>query len=350
MLRAIMSSLVESLPKTELHLHVEGSLEPAMVMELARRNGIDFPHATEAELMATYEFDNLAGFSKVYQSNSRVLQTERDFHDLTVAYMRRVRQDNVRHVEIAFAPQGASSRGVDSIMALEGVLAGFEEAKAELGMSGGIIIGCQRQRGLDAAMDMLEQVRPYRDRIMAIGLASLEVGNPPGIYERLFDEARDLGWRAVAHAGEEGPPEYIREAIDILKVDRIDHGVRCEEDPDLMRRLAEEQIPLTVCPLSNVYLKVFPTLQQHNIARLLRAGLCVTVNSDDPPYFGGYVNENFIQCQEVLAMSDAEMVQLARNSFIGSFMNEAEKQAHLAEIDALWQAHGSPRAHAPMPN
>lgn len=345
-----MSRLVEDLPKTELHLHIEGSLEPSMVMELARRNKVDFPHATEAELLATYEFDNLAGFSKVYQSNSRVLRTERDFNELTQAYMRRVRQDNVRHAEIAFAPQGASSRGVDPVMALEGVLAGFEEAKAEHGMTGGIIIGCQRHRGIDDAMRMLDQVRPYRDRIMAIGLASLEVGNPPSIYRRLFEEARELGWKAVAHAGEEGPPEYIWEAIDILKVDRIDHGVRCEEDPTLMRRLAEQQIPLTVCPLSNVYLKVFPTLERHNVARLLRAGLCVTINSDDPPYFGGYVNENYIQSQAALGFGDAELVQLARNSFVGAFMDDTERQRHLAEIDAVWLRHAGEAAPAHVQN
>ncbi|MDN2581180.1 adenosine deaminase [Aquibium sp. ELW1220] len=345
-----MSRLVEDLPKTELHLHIEGSLEPSMVMELARRNNVDFPHATETELLATYEFDNLAGFSKVYQSSSRVLRTERDFNELTQAYMRRVRQDNVRHVEIAFAPQGASSRGVDPVMALEGVLAGFEEAKAEHGMTGGIIIGCQRHRGIDDAMRMLDQVRPYRDRIMAIGLASLEVGNPPSIYRRLFEEARELGWKAVAHAGEEGPPEYIWEAIDILKVDRIDHGVRCEEDPALMRRLAEQQIPLTVCPLSNVYLKVFPTLERHNVARLLRAGLCVTINSDDPPYFGGYVNENYIQSQAALGLGDAELVQLARNSFVGSFMDDTERQRHLADIDAVWLRHAGEAAPAHVQN
>jgi len=336
-----MSRLVEDLPKTELHLHIEGSLEPSMVMQLARRNNVAFPYASEAELLATYEFDDLAGFSAVYRENSHVLLTERDFYDLTHAYMRRVRQDNVRHVEIAFAPQGASSRGVDPIPALEGVLAAFEEAKAEHGMTGGIIIGCQRHRGLDSAMEMLAQVKPYRDRIMAIGLASLEVGNPPSIYERLFDEARDLGWKAVAHAGEEGPPEYIWEAIDILKVDRIDHGVRCEEDPALMRRLAEDQIPLTVCPLSNIYLKVFPKLASHNIGRLLRAGLCVTVNSDDPPYFGGYVNENYTQTQTALGLSDDEIVQLARNSFVASFLDEEEKQKHLAEIDAVWNSHSN---------
>lgn len=335
----MVSPLIEALPKTELHLHVEGSLEPRQVMEFAARNKVDFPYKTEEELLATYEFDNLAGFGKVYRSNSTVLLTERDFYELTVAYMRRVRQDNVRHVEIAFAPQGASKRGVAWQPALEGVLAGFDDARAELGMTGGIICGCQRNWGAEEGLQMLQDVRPYRDRIMALGLASMEVGFPPRLFERLFAEARDLGWKTVAHAGEEGPPEYIWEALDILKVDRIDHGVRCEEDPKLVARLAEEQVPLTVCPLSNVYLKVFKTLDQHNLARLLRAGLLVTVNSDDPPYFGGYVNENFDQCQQALGLTDAEIVQLARNSFTGSFMSDADKTRSLAEIDAVAAAH-----------
>lgn len=326
--------LINKLPKTELHLHIEGAIEPRQVMEFAARNGVDFPFATVEELVATYEFDNLAGFGAVYRTNSTVLLTGQDFHDLTVSYLRRVREDNVRHVEIAFAPQGASSRGVDPQMALEAVLDAFETTAPDLGMTGGIIVGCQRNRGLEDGLAMLEQVRPYRDRIMALGLASMEVGYPPSLFEKLFDTAREWGWKTVAHAGEEGPPEYIWEALDILKVDRIDHGVRCEEDARLMARLVEEQVPLTVCPLSNVYLKVFPSINEHNIARLLRAGLLVTINSDDPPYFGGYVNENFAQCQSGLDLTDDEIVQLARNSFIGSFLDEGAKQGYLAQIDA----------------
>lgn len=327
-------ALIEKLPKTELHLHIEGSIEPAQVMEFAARNGTAFPFKTVEELVATYEFDNLAGFGAVYRTNSTVLQTGQDFHDLTVAYLKRVRQDNVRHVEIAMAPQGASARGVDGLMALEAVLDAFETTAPGLGMTGGIIVGCQRNRGAEEGLDMLQQVRPYRDRIMALGLASMEVGYPPHLFEKMFDTAREWGWKTVAHAGEEGPPEYIWEALDVLKVDRIDHGVRCEEDPKLMARLAEEQIALTVCPLSNVYLKVFPTIEKHNIARLLRAGLLVTINSDDPPYFGGYVNENFAQCQDGLGLTDDELVQLARNSFIGSFLDDKAKQTYFAEIDA----------------
>lgn len=334
------SALIQELPKTELHLHVEGSLEPRQVMAFAARNRVDFPFRTEEELLATYEFENLAGFGKVYRSNSTVLRTERDFYELTVAYMRRVRQDNVSHVEIAFAPQGVSKRGVAWQPALEGVLAGFEDARSELGMSGGIICGCQRNWGVEEGLQMLRDVMPYRDRIMALGLASMEVGFPPHLFERLFEQARDLGWKTVAHAGEEGPPEYIWEALDVLKVDRIDHGVRCEEDPKLVARLVEEQIPLTVCPLSNVYLKVFKTLDQHNLARLLRAGLLVTVNSDDPPYFGGYVNANFEQCQQHLGLTDGEVVQLARNSFTGSFMSEADTADSLAKVDLVASKYG----------
>jgi adenosine deaminase len=326
--------LIDKLPKTELHLHIEGAIEPRQVMEFAVRNGVDFPFATVDELVATYEFDNLAGFGAIYRTNSTVLLTCQDFHDLTVSYLRRVREDNVRHVEIAFAPQGASSRGVDPQMALEAVLDAFETTAPGLGMTGGIIVGCQRNRGLEDGLAMLEQVRPYRDRIMALGLASMEVGYPPSLFEKMFDAAREWGWKTVAHAGEEGPPEYIWQALDVLKVDRIDHGVRCEEDARLMARLVEEQVPLTVCPLSNVYLKVFPSIDKHNIARLLRAGLLVTINSDDPPYFGGYVNENFEQCQSGLGLTDDEIVQLARNSFIGSFLDEGAKQGYLAQIDA----------------
>lgn len=338
-----MTSLIEALPKAELHLHIEGSFEPEQVMEFVARNGIAFPHPDVEALKATYEFANLAGFGAVYQSNSAALVTERDFYELTMAYLRRVRADNVMHVEIALSPQPIRARGLSVPMMLEAVLAAMEDGKAELGMTGGLILGCQRNRGLEDGLLMLDEVRPYSDRVLALGLASMEVGYPPSLYERLFDEARELGWKTVAHAGEEGPPEYIWEAIDILKVDRIDHGVRCEEDPRLMAELAERQIPLTVCPLSNVYLKVFPEIGQHNIARLLRAGLMVTVNSDDPPYFGGYVNENYAQCAKALDLSDAEIIQLARNSFNASFIPEASKSQYLGAIDAAAAMHRQPQ-------
>jgi adenosine deaminase len=337
-----MSSLIQALPKAELHLHVEGSFEPEQVMEFVARNGIDFPHADVEALKATYEFANLAGFGAVYQLNSAALLTERDFYELTMAYMRRVRADNVLHAEIALSPQPIRARGLSVPMMIEAVLAALEDGKAEFGMTGGLIIGCQRNRGPEDGLLMLDEVRPYRDRVLALGLASMEVGYPPSLYERLFNEARELGWKTVAHAGEEGPPEYIWEAIDILKVDRIDHGVRCEEDPRLMAALADRQIPLTVCPLSNVYLKVFPEIGRHNIARLLRAGLLVTVNSDDPPYFGGYVNENYLQCAQALDLTDAEIIQLARNSFEAAFIPQTQKAAYLGAIDTAVAAQNQP--------
>lgn len=328
-------ALIAALPKSELHLHVEGSFEPDQVMEFVARNGVEFPHADVEALKATYQFANLAGFGAVYQLNSRALVTERDFYELTMAYLHRVRADNVLHIEIAMSPQPVMARGASAPMMIEAVLAALEDGKRQLGMTGGLIIGCQRNRGPEDGMRMLNEMLPYRDRVLALGLASMEVGFPPAPFETMFNRAREMGWKTVAHAGEEGPPEYIWEAIDILKVDRIDHGVRCEEDPRLMAELAARQIPLTVCPLSNVYLKVFPAIGDHNIARLLRAGLLVTVNSDDPPYFGGYVNENYSQCAEALALTEAEIIQLARNSFTGSFAPEPLKAAYLADIDAV---------------
>ena len=327
--------VIETAPKAELHLHIEGSIEPEMALRFAHRNGLNFKFKSVDELLATYEFQNLEGFIPVFQLNASTLVTERDFYELTYAYVKRARRDNVRHMEIAMAPQGATHRGVAAEAALDGVLAGLDDAKRDFDVTGGIILGCQRHRGLEDGLAMLRQVKPYRDRILALGLASMEVGYPPAMFERLFAEARDFGWRTVAHAGEEGPPEYIWQALDVLKVDRVDHGVRCEEDPALVSRLAEEQIPLTVCPMSNIYLKVFPTIAEHNIARLLRAGLMVTVNSDDPPYFGGYVNVNYTEPARHLSLSKAELFQLARNSFKASFIEDRVKDQYVAELDAF---------------
>lgn len=332
--------LIEALPKAELHLHIEGSLEPDMALALAKRNDIELACATREELVASYQFANLAGFSSVYRSNSRALLTERDFYELTYAYMQRVRADNVLHAEIALAPQGATHRGVAAEVAIEGVLAAMEAALNDFGMTGGVIIGCQRNRGAADGLKMLRSMKPYRDRILALGLASMEVGYPPSLFERMFEEARDWGWKTVAHAGEEGPPEYIWEALDILKVDRIDHGVRCEEDPDLVRRLVDERIPLTVCPLSNVCLRVFPTLAEHNLARLLRAGVVVTINSDDPPYFGGYVNDNYIESARHLHLTEAELVELAKNSFRSAFIPDQQKDEYVQAVEQSWRSHG----------
>lgn len=325
---------IERTPKAELHLHIEGSLEPAMVMDFVARNRLDFIHASEHDIRTTYEFPNLAGFSAIYQINAATLTTERDYYDLAYAYMRRTRVDQVLHAEVAMSPQAPHHRGISAEMAVEGVLAGLEAGKRDFGMTGGLIVGCQRNRGPEDGMRMLRQMAPYRDRILGLGLHSAEVGYPPAPFAAMFDAARDWGWHTVAHAGEEGPPEYIWEALDVLKVERIDHGVRCEEDPRLMRRLAEDQIPLTVCPMSNVCLKVFPRMADHNVARLLRAGLMVTVNSDDPPYFGGYANVNYTEPARHLGLSGDELVTLARNSFKAAFLSPAEKARYLAAIDA----------------
>lgn len=330
--------LIAALPKAELHLHVEGSLEPAQALDFARRNGMEFPFASAEEILATYEFDNLAHFGQAYQLNATTLRTGQDFYDLTYAYLRRVHADNVVHVEPVMSPQAVEARGLRAGMAVEAVLAALEDGKRDFGMTGGLMIGCQRNRGPDEGLAMLDQMEPYRDRIIALGLHSMEVGFPPAPFRTMFDRARDWGWNTAAHAGEEGPPEYIWEAVEVLGVDRIDHGVRAEEDPRLMALLAERGIPLTVCPLSNVYLKVFPEIGAHNIARLLRAGLHVTVNSDDPPYFGGYLNENYRQCAAALDLSADELITLARNSITAAFLPQAEKAAHLARIDGVVRA------------
>lgn len=334
-----MSGFIDDLPKAELHLHIEGTMEPSQVMSFAARNGLDFPYKTADELLATYEFADLTSFIKAFQLNASTLVTDRDFYELTYAYMRRVHADNVRHVEIAVAPQGVSHRGLPMPVAMEGILAALDDAGQAFGITGGLIVGCQRHRGPEDCMKMLRDLRPYRDSVTALGLAGIEVGFPPMLFERLFDEARDLGWKTTAHAGEEGPADYVRQAIEILKVDRIDHGVRSAEDPDLVRLLAERQIPLTVCPLSNVYLKIFPSLRQHNLARLLRAGVLVSINSDDPPYFGGYLNENFRQSTEALGLSKDEIVVLAKNGFLGSFAAGDVRRKGIAEIDRVAALH-----------
>lgn len=326
-------ALIEALPKAELHLHIEGAFEPTDVLAFARRNGLYFPHSSVEALMETYEFSCLSDFVEAYMLNSRALMTERDFYELTYAYMRRARADNILHVEPAMAPQAVRARGLSVEMAVGAVLAGIEYGKRDFGMTGGLIIGCQRHRGAAEGMEMLDWVAPFRDRVLALGLAGLEVGHPPHLFRDHFERARDMGWKTVAHAGEEGPPDYVWQAIHILKVDRIDHGVRCIEDPELVRELVERQIPLTICPLSNIYLKVFPSLDRHSLAALLRAGVCVTVNSDDPPYFGGYMNENFRQTAQALALGASEIVALARNSVIASFAGEHTKTELLAKID-----------------
>ncbi len=328
--------LIKDMPKAELHLHIEGTLEPELMMRLAERNGVGIPYKSVAEIRAAYEFSDLQSFLDIYYAGAAVLQTRQDFYDLTWAYLERAAADNVRHVEIFFDPQTHTERGISFDIVLDGIHRALQAGEDKLGISFRLILCFLRHLTADEAMQTLEEALPHRNRIDAVGLDSSEVGHPPSKFTAVFDRARDAGFLTVAHAGEEGPPEYIREALDLLKVKRIDHGVRCLEDADLVQRLVDEQVPLTVCPLSNVKLCVFDSLEQHNLRELLAAGLCATVNSDDPAYFGGYIGENFLQTQAALKLTAAELRTLARNAFLASFLPQTEIDKHLASVDAVF--------------
>lgn len=330
-----LADLIRQIPKAELHLHIEGTLEPELMMKLAHRNGVSLPYASIDEIHSAYEFDDLQSFLDIYYAGAQVLKTGQDFHDLTYAYLQRAATDNVRHVEIFFDPQTHTARNVSFATVIDGIHGALEEGQSKLGISFRLIMCFLRHLSADDAMDTLDAALPFASRITAVGLDSSEVGHPPSKFTAVFDRARAEGFLTVAHAGEEGPPAYIREALDLLKVRRIDHGVRCLEDPHLVRRLAKEQIPLTVCPLSNVKLRVFDKLEQHNLKRLLDAGLCVTVNSDDPAYFGGYIGENFLRIQQALNLDAGDIHALARNAFTASFLEEADKVRHIAEVDQI---------------
>jgi adenosine deaminase len=327
------AALIDGLPKAELHLHIEGSLEPELMFALAKRNRVALPYPTVASLKAAYDFSDLQSFLNIYYAGASVLATERDFFDMTWAYLERAQTDNVRHVEIFFDPQTHTARGVPFRIAIEGIHAALSEGARKLGISAFLIMCFLRHLSEEDAFATVEEALPYRDRIVGVGLDSSERGHPPSKFARVFARCRELGWRAVAHAGEEGPPAYITEALDLLRAERIDHGVRCLEDPAVVARLAAEQIPLTVCPLSNVKLRVFPSLEQHNLRQLMAAGLRVTVNSDDPAYFGGYVNQNYRAVQRALGLSREDLRRLAKNSFLASFLPEAEKQRHCRSVD-----------------
>lgn len=329
------ATLIRRIPKAELHLHIEGTLEPELMMQLARRNNIDVRYKSVDEIRDAYEFTDLQSFLDIYYAGAQVLVTEQDFYDLTLEYLERATEDNVRHVEIFFDPQTHTERNIDFDTVVDGIYRALQHGETTLGISFELIMCFLRHLSQDDAMLTLEQALPHKDRIRAVGLDSSEVGHPPSKFERVFDRARSEGFLSVAHAGEEGPPEYIREALDLLKVQRIDHGVRSLEDPALVERLVQQQTPLTVCPLSNVKLRVFDTLRDHNLAKLLDAGLCATINSDDPAYFGGYIVENFLQTREALGLSIEQIVTLARNSFAASFLTDREKQGHYADIDEL---------------
>jgi len=305
---------LKALPKAELHLHLEGALEPELMFTLARRNGIELPWDDVDALRHAYAFNNLQEFLDLYYKGANVLRTEQDFYDLTWAYLQKCQAQGVVHVEPFYDPQTHTERGIPFEVALNGIRGALHDGREQLGISGGLILSFLRHLSEDDAFRTLEHAMPYRDQFFAVGLDSSERGHPPSKFERVFAKARAEGFLAVAHAGEEGPPEYIWQALDLLKVNRIDHGVRAAEDPKLLDRLAEQQIPLTVCPLSNIKLCVFPDIAHHNILELLERGLKVTVNSDDPSYFGGYVLENFVALRDGLGMTEDQARRLAQNS------------------------------------
>jgi len=319
------------LPKAELHLHIEGTLEPELMFALAERNGIQLPYKDTEAIRKAYKFSNLQSFLDIYYAGAGVLQTSRDFYDLTWAYLERCKEDNVVHTEIFFDPQTHTDRGIAFDTVLEGIDGALADAREKLGITSHLIMSFLRHLPEESAFETLAAALPHKDRLIGVGLDSSEAGFPPEMFERVFARARKAGLIPVAHAGEEGPPAYIRQALDLLKVARIDHGVRAVEDPILMARLIKERMPLTVCPLSNVKLKVFESLADHNILAMLGEGACVTVNSDDPAYFGGYMNANFEGLARALGMTEFQARRLAANSFEASFLPEAEKKAWMAK-------------------
>lgn len=314
-----MRDFIAGLAKAELHLHIEGTLEPELMFELARRNGAALPFSSVEALRRAYEFTDLQSFLDIYYQGAAVLQTRADFYDMTLAYFRKAASQNVRHAEIFFDPQTHTQRGVPFATVLEGIRDAQRAAEQELHVTSKLILCFLRHLSEDDALKTLDEALPYRDALVAVGLDSSEAGNPPRKFARVFARAREAGLLAVAHAGEEGPPEYIWEALDVLGARRIDHGVRCLEDPKLVDRLVKDRIPLTVCPLSNVKLRVFDTLRDHNVRELLERGVHVTINSDDPAYFGGYIEENYVAAAEALALTEDELERIARNSFEASF-------------------------------
>lgn len=328
-----MEKFIQGLPKAELHLHIEGTLEPEMMFELAQRNSVDLPYKSVSEIREAYKFEDLQSFLNIYYQGSEVLQQAQDFYDLTWAYLQKAAAQNVRHTEIFFDPQTHTARGIAFETVYEGISQALQDGKAKLDISSQLILSFLRDLSAEKAFATLEAALPYKDNIVAVGLDSAEQGNPPSKFKAVFDRARAEGFLTVAHAGEEGPPEYIWQAINLLNVSRIDHCVRSMEDPALLDYLAEKQIPLTVCPLSNVELKVFDSMAEHNLKQLLSLGLCATVNSDDPSYFGGYIAENYQAVQSALNLSEQDLYQLAKNSFQASFLPAASKQRLISELD-----------------
>ena len=330
-----LKQLVANLPKAELHIHIEGSLEPAMMFELAARNSVELPYADIKEISNAYNFNCLQDFLDLYYQGLSVLQTEQDFHDLTWAYLQRCHEQNVVHCEIFFDPQGHTERGIAFEVFMKGICGALDKAQTELGISSRLIMCFLRHLDEESAFETLESSKPWLDRITGVGLDSSEMGRPPRLFQKVFAAAGALGLKRVAHAGEEGPPKYVYEALDLLKVDRIDHGNRSLEDPALIQRLADSQMPLTVCPQSNLRLAVINKMSDHPIRRMLELGLKACINSDDPAYFGGYMNENFHALIDHTGLTRDEIFQLTINGFESSFMTQPEKQVHLDRIRAM---------------
>ncbi|EEY78794.1 adenosine deaminase [Acinetobacter calcoaceticus RUH2202] len=327
--------LIRALPKAELHVHIEGTFEPELMFAIAQRNQIQIPYKSVEEVKQAYNFHNLQSFLDIYYAGANVLVHEQDFYDLAWAYFEKCAEDRVVHTEMFFDPQTHTDRGVAFSTVINGLKRACADAKAKFGISSQLIMCFLRHLSEEAAFETLEQALPFKQDIIAVGLDSSEVGHPPAKFERVFAKAREEGFLIVAHAGEEGPPEYVWEALDLLKVNRIDHGVRSEEDEQLMARLINEKMPLTVCPLSNLKLCVVNDMKDHNIRRLLQKDVHVTVNSDDPSYFGGYMNDNFFAIQQALDLTNDELKKLAINSFEASFISDEEKQKWIAEIQKI---------------
>ena len=329
------SDLIHKLPKAELHLHIEGSFEPEMMMTLAERNRIDIPFKTLDDAKAAYDFNNLQEFLDLYYQGMNVLRTEQDFHEMTFAYLQRAKADNVVHVEMFFDPQAHTERGVAFGAVTEGILGALERGEKELGITSELIMSFLRHLSEEDGFVLLDESTPWHEHFVGVGLDSSEVGHPPLKFQRLFERCRELGFKLCLHAGEEGPPEYVREALLDIGADRIDHGNRAMEDPALIEILRDTQIPLTNCPLSNLSLCVLDDLRKSPVKRQLEEGLLVCVNSDDPAYFGGYIGQNYEAITEALDLSSDQIVQLAKNSFTGSFLPDDQKTKHVAAIDQI---------------
>ncbi|NVN92489.1 MAG: adenosine deaminase [Desulfuromonadales bacterium] len=335
-----LTTYIREIPKAELHIHIEGSLEPELMFEIAERNRVVLPFSCVDEVRKAYNFTDLQSFLTIYYQGMMVLQKERDFFDLTLAYLKKAHTDGVRHVEIFFDPQGHTERGIAFETVISGIHAALQGGEQRFGITSRLIMCFLRHLSPESAMTTLNCALPFRKWITAVGLDSSEKGNPPAKFATVFDRARAEGLLSVAHAGEEGPPDYIWQALDLLGAARIDHGVRCVEDSRLVERLRTGHVPLTVCPLSNIKLRVFPTLGEHNLKHMLDMGLCVTVNSDDPAYFGGYLVDNFQAVQEALNLDRNAIRTLAENSFRASFLTKKEKRGYLEELDRFCLSKG----------